>query len=180
MSCQEIEKRILDYQENQLSPPGRQVVEIHLAGCAHCRAFKHGLRELDAALLHGIKSPALSTDFDRRLRERIQATPMGLSAAQRAERKRQIQAEFEVGMLRLARAEFALHRLLNRLSRPLLVALTGCFIWWLTLKLVLILGNLGLGDRGQNLLSCLLISAVFLAIGLAEAFPLLRKSRELS
>jgi len=171
MLCQEIERKILDYQENQLSPAERQAVESHLADCAHCQVFDHGLRELDAALARDVKFPAFSPDFDRRLRERIQAAPPVLSETERAERKRQLQAEFDAGMVRLARAEFALHRLLNHLSRPLLLALTGCLVWRLTPPLMILLGTAGLSDRGQNLLSWVLMSAVFLAVGLAEAFP---------
>jgi anti-sigma factor RsiW len=171
MSCQEIENKILDYRENQLQPAERRAVEGHLAGCARCRAFDQDLQELDAALSRGIKLPAFSPDFDGRLRERIQAAPPMLSETERAERKRQLQAEFDAGMVRLARAEFALHRLLNHLVRPLLLALAGCLVWRLTPPLMVLLGVSGLSDRGRNLLSWMLMSAVFLAVGLAEAYP---------
>jgi hypothetical protein len=178
MLCQEIEKRILDYQENQLSPAEREAVENHLAGCAHCRAFDQDLRELDATLSRGVRLPAFSPDFDRRLRERIQAAPAALSEFERTERKHQLQAEFDAGMARLARAEFAFNRLRNHLGRPVLLALTGCLVWWLTPRLMILLGVSGLSDRDRNLLSWMLMSAVFLAVGLAEAFPRRWKSFE--
>src|SRR5271168_2553546 len=103
MSCEEIENRILDYQENQLPPAQRQEIEAHLATCPGCRTFGRQLQQLDGALSAGVKVPAISVDFDRRLRERIEAAPAALSEAQRTERKRQLQAEFEAGMARLGR-----------------------------------------------------------------------------
>jgi anti-sigma factor RsiW len=71
MTCEEIENRILDHQENRLSPARREEVEKHLAGCPGCRIFARQLQQLDAALSAGVRVPALSADFDRRLRERI-------------------------------------------------------------------------------------------------------------
>lgn len=65
MSCQEIENKILDYQENHLSPAQREEVETHLAGCAGCRAFARQLQQLDAALSASVKVPPLSADFNR-------------------------------------------------------------------------------------------------------------------
>jgi len=132
MSCQEIENRIPDYQENQLSPAQREEVETHLARCANCRLFARHLRELDAALSSSVKTPALSADFDRRLQERIRAESTAMSEPRRAERKRQLQAEFEAGMARIARGSFALGRLLNYLAWPALAAAAGWLGWLLT------------------------------------------------
>src|SRR5208282_3428641 len=101
MSCEEIENKILEYQENQLSLAQRVEVETHLAGCAGCRIFARQLQQLDAAILAGLKVPALSAEFDRRLQERIQVAPAALSEARRAERERQLQAEFEAGQARI-------------------------------------------------------------------------------
>jgi anti-sigma factor RsiW len=171
MSCQEIESLILDYQENQLTPARWQAVETHLAGCAGCQAFARHLQQLDAALSRGVKVPALSADFDRRLWERIQSAPAALSEAQRAERKRQLQAEFDAGMAQLVRGSFAWHSFLRHLTLPLLAAVAGCLAWWLTPQLAALLKGSGPGGLGQNLLAWLVASAVFLAIGLAGAFP---------
>jgi anti-sigma factor RsiW len=171
MSCQEIENRILDYQENQLPPAQREEVETHLAGCAGCRAFVRRLQQLDAALSASVKVPALSADFDCRLRERIQAAPAVLSEAQRAERKRQLQAEFEAGMARIRRGSFALRSLLNHLTRPALVIVAAWLAWLFTLQLTAHLNAQSLGGLDPNLLPWLAAGAVFLAFGLAEAFP---------
>ena len=171
MLCEEIENRILDYQENQLSAAQRAEVEIHLAGCPACREFARQLQQLDAALSARIKIPALSANFDRRLRERIQAAPAPLSEAQRAERKRQLQAEFEAGMVRIGRGSFALGSLLNHLTWPALGAVAGWLAWRFTPQLTAHLDIHILGGLTPNLLPWLAASAVLLTIGLAEAFP---------
>jgi len=171
MLCEEIENRILDHQENQLSPAQREEVETHLARCADCRVFARRLQQLDAALSAGVKVPALSADFDRRLRERIQAAPVFVSEAQRAGRRRQLQAEFEAGMARIGRGSFAMGGLLNHLSWPALAAVAGWLAWRLTPQLTAHLNTQSLGGLDPTLLPWLAASAVFLAVGLAEAFP---------
>jgi Putative zinc-finger len=170
MLCEEIEKRILDYQENQLSVAQREEVETHLARCADCRIFARQLQQLDAALSASVKVPALSADFDWRLRERIQAVPTALSEAQRAERKHELQAEFEAGMVRIGRGSFALGSLLNHFTWPALAAVAGWLTWRFTPLLTAHLNAQSLGGLAPNLLPWLAASAVFLAVGLAEAF----------
>jgi anti-sigma factor RsiW len=171
MSCEEIKNRILDYQDNQLPQAQRQEVEAHIANCAGCRTFARQLRQLNAALSSGVKVPALSADFDRQLRERIEATPAALSEAQRAERKRQLQAEFEAGMARLGRGGFVLGGFLNHLAWPALAAAAGAVVWLLMSLWAAYLNPQSLGGFPPNALPWLAASAVFLAIGLAEAFP---------
>jgi anti-sigma factor RsiW len=170
MSCEEIENKILDYQENQLPPPQRNEVENHLVDCADCRIFARQLEQLDATLSARVKVPVLSADFDRRLRERIQAAPAALSEADRAERKRQLQAEFETGMARIGRGAFALGNLLNHLTWPALGAVAGWLAWRFTPELADHLHAQSLGGLAPNQLPWLAASAVFLTVGLAEAF----------
>jgi anti-sigma factor RsiW len=170
MSCEEIENRILDYQENQLPPEQRQEVEIHLAGCAACRQFARQLQQLDAALLAGVKMPVLSAGFDRRLQERIQTAPSVLSEAQRVERKRQLQAEFEAGMARIRRGSFALGNLLGHLAGPALAIMAGWLAWRLTPPLTAHLTAKSLAGLDPTLLPWLAAGAVFLIICLPEAF----------
>jgi anti-sigma factor RsiW len=171
MSCEEIENRILDYRDNQLPPAQRQEVETHLASCAHCRTFARQLQRLDAALSSGVKAPALSADFDRQLRERIEAAPAALSEAQRAQRKRQLQAEFEAGMARIGRGGFALGGFLNHLAWPALAAAAGAVVWLLTSLWAAHINPQSLGGFPPNALPWLAASTVFLVVGLAEAFP---------
>lgn len=131
MSCEEIESRILDYNENQVSPAQREEVEAHLAGCADCRMFTRQLRQLDATLSAGVKVPALPADFDRRLQARIQAAPTALSEAQRAERKRRLQAEFEAEMTLIRWKAFTPATLLSHLTWPIALAATAGWLAWL-------------------------------------------------
>ncbi len=171
MFCEEIETCILDYQENQLSAAQRAEVENHLARCAVCRKLARQLQQLDAALSARVRIPALSDGFDRRLRERILAAPAALSEAQRAERKRQLQAEFEAGMARIGRGSFALDSLLKHLTWPALAALAVWLVWCFTRQLTVHLHAQSLGGLAPSLVPWLVASAVFLAVGLAQAFP---------
>jgi hypothetical protein len=171
MSCEEIENRILDYQENQLSPAQRVEVETHFAGCAGCRMFARQLQQLDAALSARVKVPALSAGFGRRLQERMQVAPAVLSEAQRTERKRQLQAEFEAGRARIVRGSFGLDKLVKQWTWPALAILAGWLAWRLTLPLTVHLKAQSLGGLDPNLLPWLAASAVFLTVVLAEAFP---------
>jgi len=171
MSCEEIENKILESQEHQLSLAQRVEVETHLAGCAGCRIFARQLQQLEAALSAGIEVPALSAEFDRRLQERIQVAPAALSEAQRVERERQLQAEFEAGQARIERGSFALDPLLKHLVWPALAILAGWLTWHFTLPLAVHLNSQSLVGLDPKLLPWLAASAVFLTVGLAESFP---------
>jgi anti-sigma factor RsiW len=175
MLCQEIENRILDYQENHLSPAQREEVETHLAGCANCRLFARHLQELDAALSTSVKVPVLSINFDRQLLERIQTAQTAMSEAERAERARQLQAEFEAGAAQIVRGSFGLGSLLNHLTWPAVAVVAGWLTWRFTVQLTAHLNAESLAGLAINLLPWLAASAVFLAIGLAEAFPRQRR-----
>jgi anti-sigma factor RsiW len=174
MSCEAIENQILDYQENQLSPAQREALEIHLATCAGCRAFARQLQQLDTAFSARMIIPVLSADFDHRLRERIRAMPTALptvlSEAQRAERKRQLQDEFETGIARIRRGSFAMGSVLKHLFWPALASVTGWLVWCLASQMTTHLNAQSLGGLTPDLLPWLAASAAFLAIGLAGPF----------
>ncbi len=171
MTCEEIENRILDYQENQLSPSQRKELETHLSDCAGCRILARRFHQLDAALSASVRIPALSADFDQRLRQRIQAAPAALSEAQRAERKRQLQAEFEAGLGRIGRGSFTFGSLLNHLTWPALAILAGWLVLLFTPQWTARLNAQSLGGLDPSLLPWLAASAVFLVVSLAAAFP---------
>jgi hypothetical protein len=133
--------------------------------------FARHLQQLDAALSVRVKVPALSAGFDRRLQERIQAAPAALSEAERAERKRQLQAEFEAGLARIQRRSFALANLLNHLTWPMLGVVAGWLAWRFTLQLTARLDAQTLGGLDPNLLPWFAAGIVCLAVGLAEVFP---------
>ncbi len=170
MLCDDIADKILAWQEHQLSPNQRRAVEIHLAECAHCRAFADRLRQLDAAFAAQIVTPPLSADFDLRLWARIQAAPAGLSDVQRAERKQQLQAEFEAGIARLRRGAFAMGGLLNYLTWPALAMVAGWLTWVITASLTARLSPQTLGGLDPQVLAWLAASLVCLTVGLAEIF----------
>ena len=94
-----------------------------------------------------------------------------LSEAQRAERKRQLQAEFEAGIARIVRGTFALGSLLKHLTWPVLAAVAAWLIWRFTPQLTSHLSARSLGGLDPNLLPWLAVSAVLLAVVMAEAFP---------
>ncbi len=165
MKCEEIENKILDYQDNRLSLVQQAEMEDHLAGCAGCRTFARQIRQLDAALLAGVKVPVLSAGFERRLRDRIQTVPQAASEAQRAERKRQLQAEFDAGLTRIARQSFAWASVLKHLRWPLLAIAAACLTWCFASQLtVQHLNPQSLDGLPSNLIPVLAACAVFLAI----------------
>ena len=69
--CAEYEHEIVDLQDGEL-PAGRaRVVSAHLESCGRCRDWAGELAALDAQLSAALPRPALSSEFDVRLRERI-------------------------------------------------------------------------------------------------------------
>jgi anti-sigma factor RsiW len=169
MPCDAIENRIPEYLENQLSRVERSSVATHLESCAECRALARQLEKLDAALLDGVKPPALSAGFGARLQERVRNTVVW-SDTERAERKRRLQAEYDAGLARLR--PFAVsRRLLNGLGFAALFATLGWFGVQFLPQTMQILATLGLAELGPNLASALVASAIFVGIGFAAAFP---------
>jgi anti-sigma factor RsiW len=167
MSCEEIENKILDYQEHQLSDAQRKVVEIHLAGCAGCRTFAEQLQRLDAAFSARMIIPALSTKFKRRLQDRIQRMPAVLSEAERAERKRHLQDEFETGLARIRSGSFAPGSVLKHLFWPAFACAAAWLVWCFASQMTTHLNTRNLGGLNPDILRWLAASAVFLAIALA-------------
>ena len=172
MACEEFENEISDYLENQLLPADRSRVAAHLAGCAGCRAFARRLEQLDAELLRAVPVPALSATFKTGLQQRLQNETVAWTAVQCAERKRRLLAEYEAGLARLNR--FSLpppRKLLEGLGYAGLIALVGGLTWLFLPRLENLLAGPAAGGGGQSLLLSLLASAIFVAIGLAAAFP---------
>ena len=129
MACEAFEQRIHDFVENQLTAPDRAVVEAHLAECIGCQALARQFRQLDRALSRQVKAPALSAGFDTRLRQRIQAGATRLSDAQRAERKRQLQGEYQANLARLHWWQTDWAGVLNILGFAVLAGLAGWVLW---------------------------------------------------
>ena len=171
MACEEFENRLLDYQENHLPAGERETVERHLAGCLECQAFVRQLQQLDAALLRAVKVPTLRADFSARLQQRIRAGTMTLSQAEIAGRKRQMQAEYEIGLARIWRWPSLLANLLGYLRLAMLIALAVGLAWQFMPWLV----NLFIGPAqdglGGNPLLVVATGLIFLALCVAAAFP---------
>lgn len=166
MLCHDSENILVDYHEGLLLPERARELELHLANCAECRDFSEELRRLDATLSGTIKAPALSEDFAQRLNRRIQlASPLTDLAI--AERKRQLQAEFESGVAQLGRGSWLLGSLLECLAWPTLITASAGLAWWLTARF----SPSTLAGINAKLLVAAMGSAVFAAIGLAQAFP---------
>jgi len=171
MACIEFENQIPDYLEKQLPPAAQSRVAAHLAGCAACRAFARQLDQLDAALARTVKAPTLPPEFRARLQQRIQTIPVW-SKGEIAERKRQLQAEYEAGLARLSLFHLPPRRLLQRLGYVILLATVGWFGWQFLPQLVNLLARLSPPVLNQNLAIALAVSVIFVVMGLAAAaFP---------
>jgi hypothetical protein len=171
MNCDEYENRILADPESPLSADETAAAQNHLIACPRCQTLARQFQQLDAALTLKVKAPALPVDFSQRLAKRIQAETRVLSEAQRADRKRQMQMEFATGLAQLNHRAWSPQGLLAGLNYALPVALAGWFAWQLLPRLASGLKPSLLNGSGQSVLFALVAAVVFLAIGLAAAFP---------
>lgn len=169
MNCEEFETRFLAGSENDLSADGRAAREQHLAECDACRTLAGQLDQLDTALTRQLKAPALPADFDRRLAQRIQVEATVLSEAERAERKRQMQAEYEAGLAQLRRTILRYASSREGLGYVALAALTSALAWQFTPRFLSLMAAQGLSGANQSLLLAVGAGAIFLAIGLTVA-----------
>jgi anti-sigma factor RsiW len=170
MACEEFENQISDYLENQLHLADRSQVAAHLAGCANCRALVRQLEQLDAKLSRTVKAPTLPGNFKAKVQQRIQTTAV-LSATERAERRRQMQAEYAEGLARLNSFPLPSRRILEVLGYAAVVALAGWLAWRFLPQLTDLLAWPASSHGNQSLLFSLVTSAVFVVITLAAAFP---------
>ena len=170
MPCSSFENRILDYLEDQLPAAAKAEVEAHLAGCPSCRDFARQLRQLDAALCRQVVPPALGPDFNARLHSKIAAAAL-LTETQRAERKRDLQADFEARMAQMNKRSLDLPVFFASLTWPALAALA---IWLLIVFAPgwsSALARRGLDPQTQTLLLSALFSVGFVLFGLRALFP---------
>lgn len=171
MACKQFENRILAYLENQLPPADRAQITAHLEGCADCRAFARQLEHLDAQLTRALKVPTLPPSFNARLRQRIQTTTV-LSDAEIAERKRQLQAEYEAGLARIKMFPLSTRRVLPGFAYVTVFAFIGWLGWRFFPQLVNLLASLFPARPSHNLIAFLTASVIFVALGLAASvFP---------
>ena len=69
--CADYEHDLVELTDGALPPERDGMVRAHLAQCTRCRAWADGFAALDAQLAAALPQPALSPQFDARLRERI-------------------------------------------------------------------------------------------------------------
>ena len=100
MSCLNFEMQIVAWVEGELPTRDRAVVEEHLRGCSECRAFAAEIASWDQRLSREITMPRLSEAFDARLQAAIKQFPLPSPVAI-AERKRELQRDYEEGLRRL-------------------------------------------------------------------------------
>jgi anti-sigma factor RsiW len=171
MNCDEYENRILADLGSALSVEESVAAQNHLIACTHCQTLARQFQQLDAALTNNLRVSGVSADFNQQLAKRIQAHTKVLTEAQRMERKRQLQLEFTTGLVHLNRRVWSPEGLLAGLSYPLPVALLGWLAWQFLPRWTSFLNPSFLGGGGQNILFALVAALVFLAMGLAAAFP---------
>ncbi len=69
--CADYEFDLVELFEGSLEAGRATLVRQHMERCTRCRAYTSALGALDAALAGALPRPALSTEFDAHLRERI-------------------------------------------------------------------------------------------------------------
>ena len=69
--CADHEHDLVELTDGALPPERAGIVQAHLAQCTRCRAWADAFAALDARLAAVLPQPALSPQFDARLRERI-------------------------------------------------------------------------------------------------------------
>jgi anti-sigma factor RsiW len=168
MACETFELKLFEYVEHQLAEGERLRVETHLATCAACHGLAQQLRQLDARLTRTVKSPALSPAFNQKLRQRIENTVV-LSPFQIAERKRQLQAEYEAGLARLRIFSVSRRGAFGWLTYFSMVTLAGLSVWRLLPSASELFAPLAQFRLNPNLVLALVVSSVFVGFGLAAA-----------
>ena len=70
LRCWSLRASLVDFAEGRLDEQGRESIERHLAGCAHCAAAVLSLREIPAELRR-LAAPDPGEEFWSRQRERV-------------------------------------------------------------------------------------------------------------
>jgi hypothetical protein len=168
MKCDAIELHLAGESSEQDSV--NDSIAEHLAACPGCRTFAQRLEQMDVALSKTVKAPALGHDFNLKLQQRIQAQRT-LSPEYIAQRKRELQAEYEAGLKRLQPWSLPLALTIHNVRSAVLIALVG-FIAWLSLPtLTNVVARYVSSGPLQYLLPSILITFLLIGIGFAIGFP---------
>jgi anti-sigma factor RsiW len=90
--CADYEHEIVELHDGELPPERARIVRLHVKQCLRCRSWATELAALDAGLAAELPRPALSADFDARLRERLVALT---APASRGELRSRIELEHD-------------------------------------------------------------------------------------
>jgi anti-sigma factor RsiW len=158
--CEDYEFDLVERSEGNLDPPRAVMVQRHLERCPRCRAYALALGELDVSLAGALPRPALSPEFDARLREQIAEltrVPNRTAALSTVEREHE-------WMLRQLGRGLGWHALLNAVA---LASVVGGIIVGLDSVAPGLLQSFGLVGPGMSatLTFSLALGAVFAVCG---------------
>lgn len=132
MRCETFEANCTEYLDGALSQAERLKLESHLAQCDECASFLRQLTLIDRELTQALKQPALSPDFARRMQDRIQAESRERQNGWLAQRRAELQIEFEQQKLQMRRCWFSFRYLLEAVLGAVLIGLSGwAVLTWL-------------------------------------------------
>jgi|GEM_PF-3252708 len=69
--CADYEHELVELHDGELSPERARIVRLHVQQCLRCRSWAAEFAALDSRLAAELPRPALSPDFDSRLRGRL-------------------------------------------------------------------------------------------------------------
>lgn len=69
--CADYEHELVELHDGELAPERARIVRLHIRQCLRCRSWAAEFASLDARLATELPRPALSPDFDTRLRQRL-------------------------------------------------------------------------------------------------------------
>lgn len=90
--CADYEHELVELSDGELSPERARIVRLHMQQCLRCRSWAAEFAALDARLAAELPRPALSPDFESRLRERLSTLT---APASRGELRARIELEHD-------------------------------------------------------------------------------------
>jgi len=167
----EDEMRLLEYLDGELAREHCKIVEEHLSQCTQCQTLSHRWQQLDSELTLNMPRPMLSPGFVTSLRERIGTEAPAPLAADRMQKRLQLEAELQRQWDDYRKAFFRAHLpgFLDFLGYGAIWGIGGCFLFLLLGELVKSLNHASqaslqlLLSTGAALTAILLVTAVAFA-----------------
>jgi anti-sigma factor RsiW len=73
MSCDDLLRRLTEYEDGVLPPDFCRILEAHLRDCPPCAELRRDLEALSTLCRQGVERPAMPEDLRRRLRALLKA-----------------------------------------------------------------------------------------------------------